>query len=835
MAEEEHVFVEQKTYLETSRKDWGSIVNAKPCFTSDSKYILVPSGCKIKVFSLASGELLQELSGHTEEVVSVMPHMKKDDEFYSCDVDGNVFLWNPAQGLRKESYKILIQKRVQNQDTPSKKVTSFLVIPKQPSFFMVLKDCTLGCGEIIKVNPPYHNMVGKTILNDIAVGVNKIAISFDGLYVFALQGEGVVLKSLEPVNGKIQLRKHLRGTRIFTCIASHPTKHILATGDNTGRILLWYNFIDKNPTKETLHWHTLPIADLAFSATGNELFSGAGECTLVKWQLTEERRSYLPRLGMPFILISTDRNNDYIITSHCDNALNIISAKEFKVIGVIQGFARNVDRAAPYAAGILYDPRTQALIMNGRVGHLQFYDVHNEKQIYHLDITLSNYITQERNQELCNTDVVKIAISSDGLWLVTVEYRNDFTSSFELRLKFWQFIEKDQSWRLNTSIEMPHCKSINTLALQPIDKGEYPMCITGSDDNKFKLWGVVDDSDIHRQNVCWNCEGVGFYRHLPCTAANFSPDGSLVAAGFGSVLTFWVPETCQLKGTLSQPFLKENILQVEYGQKDCSRLILTRTDNWICAWDLFSLSLKWRVNMPSTCIAMDSLSSYMAVFSKSQDVLVFKPSSPKLYCGQQKINKNEIISAAFVPNQTKPEKSEGWNTHSSLYFIDSEQSLHTVNVKDDDKVNKTDDIEACMTFPKLESSDGVPTPFKTLIAQSRVSEVEQVEAQIHSVDAEAALAKITKILDETQVFHIEAFPSLVSEVCSTLIPLKSRNDTLEGSSVEKTQRTTPVVVTIDEEEAKEEVARKLMKKEIKKELARIKGNNFNEMIENLYL
>lgn len=49
----------------------------------------------------------------------------------------------------------------------------------------------------------------------------------------------------------------------------------------------------------------------------------------------------------------------------------------------------------------------------------------------------------------------------------------------------------------------------------------------------------------------WCCYGVGDYRNLPATDAGFSPDGSLLAIGFHSTLTIWIPETCELKCNLT--------------------------------------------------------------------------------------------------------------------------------------------------------------------------------------------------------------------------------------------------------------------------------------------
>lgn len=171
----------------------------------------------------------------------------------------------------------------------------------------------------------------------------------------------------------------------------------------------------------------------------------------------------------------------------------------------------------------------------------------------------------------------------------------------------------------------------------------------------------------------WTCCRVGFYRDLPVAAINFSPDGSLLAVSFESILTLWDPASCQLMGTLSQPYLNEKILwvaeyvfiiiilyctvlyclvhqverfththkntkyqlmilylstcvwnhigslhrQVEFSRGEgCRSLVVNRSKKWLYVWDLLTCSLSWRVSVQSSYLAADPLSPYMAIFSE---------------------------------------------------------------------------------------------------------------------------------------------------------------------------------------------------------------------------
>jgi hypothetical protein len=57
--------------------------------------------------------------------------------------------------------------------------------------------------------------------------------------------------------------------RKFTCVALHKEQIIMATGDISGRILIWRDFINRaRPVKTVYHWHTLAVNSVCFSTEG---------------------------------------------------------------------------------------------------------------------------------------------------------------------------------------------------------------------------------------------------------------------------------------------------------------------------------------------------------------------------------------------------------------------------------------------------------------------------------------------------------------------------------------------------------------------------------------
>jgi len=64
---------------------------------------------------------------------------------------------------------------------------------------------------------------------------------------------------------------------------------------------------------------------------------------------------------------------------------------------------------------------------------------------------------------------------------------------------------------LNTTVEGPHEDYVHTLQMRPLSTSASPdrhhMAVTSSRDGKFKLWNLVDDTDIYSRiclmfNIC---------------------------------------------------------------------------------------------------------------------------------------------------------------------------------------------------------------------------------------------------------------------------------------------------------------------------------------------
>lgn len=177
----------------------------------------------------------------------------------------------------------------------------------------------------------------------------------------------------------------------FTALCCHPDEEIIATGDIQGKIFLWRKIYDKYPFKTELHWHAMSVRSLAFSLSGSILWSGGNEFVLVKWTLGKQViPNFLPRFSGSLMHIAVDPKNDKLAISTDDNGVQILSS-QFTQSAVIQNFTRvpsyyDFSDQSPFPAGIRINPRNNNLIMNGRIGYLQFFSTYSQRMLYNVSI-----------------------------------------------------------------------------------------------------------------------------------------------------------------------------------------------------------------------------------------------------------------------------------------------------------------------------------------------------------------------------------------------------------------------------------------------------------------
>lgn len=175
-----------------------------------------------------------------------------------------------------------------------------------------------------------------------------LAISSDGEYlvlagryklhvIHIAAGNGIEEGGVTE-NDESRFRCYITTERI-TCLAFHPTEGCIATGDERGRITLWYCFgknVDR-PVTTTMHWHAHKVAAMRFTSDGTYLLSGGEESVLVIWQLQTGHKQFLPRLGSEIKHITVSPDQAYYAIGHQDNSVNVIRSVDLKIKTAIQG------------------------------------------------------------------------------------------------------------------------------------------------------------------------------------------------------------------------------------------------------------------------------------------------------------------------------------------------------------------------------------------------------------------------------------------------------------------------------------------------------------------
>uniref|UniRef100_A0A8C1VW88 WD repeat domain 75 n=1 Tax=Cyprinus carpio TaxID=7962 RepID=A0A8C1VW88_CYPCA len=599
-------------------------------------FVLCTSGDSVKVYSTRTEEWLHSLQGHTNQVTGIALNPANHLQVYSCSADGTVKLWDFIDGILIKTFII------------GYPLFAIYVSEKHEGIVFLHIGFQLVAVHLPKsAEQEVEAKELSAVSRHISPNPSCTAFGREGQYIaFArnLQLNVYFFRKQKTYSFSLKATDKKGAKNAFTCIACHPTDDCIATGHEDGKIRLWRNFIHKKEyTYSTQHWHHNAVNTLCFTPEGTNLLSGGIESVLVQWQYgTGNRKEFLPRLGGSILHVSTSSDGQLFCTSHSDNKITVIESS-FKVCGVIQGLVKDA-----VLTDLMIDPRSKALVLNGKPGHLQFYSLLRDKHLYNLDIVQQEYIYEAGLDQF---EVVKAAFDIKGYWLATVEERGQKSSDLEFFLKLWSYDERTQSFVLNTTITAAHTDRIISMCFSSSE--ETTMLVTIAEDGQFKAWCQGVDADTQQDQNFWSCDFVGSYHNLKPTNCSFSADSSLLAVSFQEVITIWSPDTWELLTTLCQP--PGVIRDLCFGRLSCSKyLISTTTRNLLCCWNLLTCAF-----------LMDSFSGLYTVF-------VFKPNEPRPLFTHKNVCSEKIHRAVFVPREeplNNCDESSQWLNRSQLYFL----------------------------------------------------------------------------------------------------------------------------------------------------------------------
>ncbi|KAL5006753.1 hypothetical protein ScPMuIL_015559 [Solemya velum] len=736
-----------------------SLINIKPIFSHDSKYLFVCSRSVIKVFSTSGGNCVHELRGHKKLVTGIVVSSRNKLQLLSCSLDCSLIVWDYTDGVLLKRFEVgQPLYGLYRLDWRSDSYIG-LTKPQKPdgSRSYNIVNVTLPSGQTKRVKI-------RVLKSDACTGTKCVAVGSKGSYVAFVNNRKLIIFSTKDEK---TTEHELDSESKFTCVTCHPTSPCVATGSSNGKIHFWRNIWSTDSVKTSHHWHSLGVGDLAFTTEGSYLLSGGSECVLVKHHCMSQMNNFLPRLGAPITHVVCADDNMMYATCHSDNVIHIIS-NAFKLLHIYGGLTVanwTADQGQKIPVGLMCDPRTKAVVLNGKPGHLQFFSVQTDRQLFNLDIVCQNYISPENlERPTVVTEIERAAFDENGVWLATVEVWDDQDFTPEIRLKFWQFTDESQTYVLNTTVELTNQDRVHSLKFRPCCGGGNsldPMVVTTSSDGKFRLWTLVDDTDIYRENDKWTCQSVGFFRDLPAGAAAFSEDGSLLAVVFDYAVTLWDPGS----NVFQQSLLAHTTQHVRFlcfGKRRSGHLLVSATADKLTVWDLLSCAVLWSVDLSVTLLTEDPKTDILAAFTADRNLFVFSPSEPRpIYC-HQNVCPVEVIGATFVP-QTGQQHNYGkksklsWQEDSQLYFIDKRQQLCTITLQQN--LQKAHGIQEIL-------HDNLPqTPFSQLMSAEKKSSGQK---STMDKDAPVGVYSRTDYIRELLSTAPHVQPSVTS-LCATFI------------------------------------------------------------------
>lgn len=562
----------------------------KPVFSSDSKYLLVSSGNRLRRYVTESGDFLtSHCLGHQKDIISLQTNAHNCDEVLVTSSDGLVITWNLIENRKVDEISLNVN---QNYETLiwSQLVSNFYYFSIINTNSVQPKCQLYYCHKnFVKQK---HFMDNKSCVNQTSNSVS-FGPTTDPRFCAAIDKNCLQLYEIPVSVSSIKKRHFIKEDKQFTCVGCHPSDDMIATGDSLGRIILWHNFMESNfPSRAIMHWHQLPVSDLCLSPEGTYLYSVGSEMTCVRWNITGAHfgeNNFLPRMGMAIKYVTTDPNNHMIATSHEDNCIQILNSHMAGIKTVIEGLSLGVGKDCNLSTGLLWNNKLSAIVMNGRTGHLQFFSPSNQKQLFQLDVINQNLISSTRDRIAFPTEVTKAAVSDDGNWLSTIELRDDYETLPEIRLKFWLLKESLKNYYLNTTIHLPHKSDVNSVKFSPNSN----RMVSTANDKEFKIWTLNEDDN----KKWWICSKVGNLNRTSIPSmADWSSDSSLLAVAFDNFITLWdVSSDSDLKFKTKisvEDNYQSKLIFIGFGNEDKSHYLIEGRHFSVRTWNLLDMSRK---------------------------------------------------------------------------------------------------------------------------------------------------------------------------------------------------------------------------------------------------
>ncbi|KAF8506780.1 WD40 repeat-like protein [Russula emetica] len=618
-----------------------------PIFTKDGSHFFSIVSSSVKIYSTSTGLVVSTLSAkrdagsHTNAITSVILNPHNAYQLITGSLDGHIKVWDLLDGVLLQT--IGVGNPVHHIAAHKQwKDVLFVAVARSNKRGKADGD---GDNDIIlrvslKPSPATLHLPVQASSESIAVGKTRatrgLAVSAGGSWLVAIGGHKAYVASIH--NLKAGFVKFV-SPEALTCLALHPTEEYFATGDEKGNIRLWYCLndaiavpkaeVEKRAPTSTLHWHAHAISALTFTPNGSYLLSGGEESVLVIWQIHSGKKEFVPRVGAPIdsMVVSRTQNGeeDYLLRL-ADASLVFISSAKLKISRSYSGIKLDpaVSHSRPSASAptplTVHSLSSTLILPSSHPSSLQAYSPSSSKLFSELEVSPSNRVSRKDEKMLEPSRVERAVVSSSGEWLATIDSREgDGSFHGEVHLKVWRWENSTALWTLNTRIDRPHgLARVTSIVFSPDDCSGNPLLATSGEDGSVKSWRIrtVVNKKAGTSDVFWVARSrLTFKREIPWSIS-WSPDGSLLAVGFGAYVAIYDPPSNALIRTFTTSELRGPVRSVHFlGHEGRFLAVAGRSD--VVLWDLVTQKVQWhhRSAHPISAVISHPRDENLAVFT----------------------------------------------------------------------------------------------------------------------------------------------------------------------------------------------------------------------------
>lgn len=578
-----------------------------PLFSKDGSYFFSLAGVSIKIFSVASGQVVSELilpSGEKASTQSsrftaavINPH--NFFQLITSTLDGRLLIWDFLNATLLRQIDI-----------------------GQPLHFLCVhekfKDSVVAAASLVnkKAGGDTDAVVLRISLKTTATGKSSevraigktrfpsgLAFSFDGSWIVTSAGHTVYVAKSSALDAGFV--KYVSPERL-TCLAMHPSEDYFATGDEKGNVRIWYCLnskaagskgVEQRSQTTSLHWHAHAVSALAFTPNGAYLLSGGEEAVLVIWQIHSGKKEFVPRVGSAISTISIcngPSSEEYLLGLN-DGTFSFVSSSTFRLTRSFSQIKIDSDivdaessSSKPAALPLAFHPKSASIILpSSHPQSLQIYSPASSTLLSELEVSPSNRVSKRDDKPVEHSHVKHVALSSCGAWMATLDARNGEAGyPPEIFLKVWEWNEKLAEWTLHSRIDQPHGTSqVVSVSFSP-QSAVNPLYLSSCSENgSLKIWRLKSKP---RASV-WSPHASLDFPTSHLRSLNWSSDGTIFSLTFESRVVLYDSSSVTILNTISCSSIKNAVSSHFIG----SRYLLIAGKTSLLLWDLILQTSSW--------------------------------------------------------------------------------------------------------------------------------------------------------------------------------------------------------------------------------------------------